>query len=290
MDPAEATELFISSAKLKNLNQEVEAEANLIVKELDCLALAITLTGSYVAAIPRLSSDLRRRLPGYRAQRKKQLSRKPTRNIHQYRESVLTTCESSFDAIMAVSPLVSRLLCFLAFLNFDDIFLGLLGLDSDDSNLPAQEPIPKMRLRPHLMATFNIFWRVYISLHLQEVETLDVVDKIGAFLSGTGQWSDDVDIRRFLSERLANLLEMEHPDTLNSMKNLAAVLNKQGRHEEAGLLDRQTLKLREKPSGNQHSNTLMSMNNLAAGLTIQGKYEETEKLHRETMGLARTVL
>jgi NB-ARC domain len=139
MEPTEATELLISSAKLKNWNQEAEEEANLIVEELGCHALAITLAGSYVAATPRLSSDLRRYLPGYRAQRKKLLSRKPTRNIHQYRESVLSTWESSFNAIMAISPLASRLLGFLAFFNFDDIFLGLLGLDSEDSGLPAQE-------------------------------------------------------------------------------------------------------------------------------------------------------
>jgi Flp pilus assembly protein TadD len=72
---------------------------------------------------------------------------------------------------------------------------------------------------------------------------------------------------------------MEHPDTLKSTENLAAVLNKQGRHEEAGALDRQTLKLRENPLGNQHPDTLRSVSNLAAILNNQGKYEEAEKLH-----------
>ncbi len=112
MDREEAKKLFIASAKLKNMTREVETEVDLIVNELGCLALAIILAGSHVAATPRLSSDLRRYLYEYQAQRKKLLARKPTRYIHQYRESVLSTWETSFDAVAAVSPFASRLLTY----------------------------------------------------------------------------------------------------------------------------------------------------------------------------------
>ena len=45
-------------------------EIMLIVEELGYLALAVTLAGSYVAATPRLRSDIRSYLPEYRERRK----------------------------------------------------------------------------------------------------------------------------------------------------------------------------------------------------------------------------
>jgi hypothetical protein len=48
----------------------VEKEIMLIVEELGYLALAVTLAGSYVAATPRLRSDIRSYLPEYRERRK----------------------------------------------------------------------------------------------------------------------------------------------------------------------------------------------------------------------------
>jgi hypothetical protein len=56
--PAEVVELFRTSAKLGRTGLEIENEIMLIVEELGYLALAVTLAGSYVAATPRLSSDL----------------------------------------------------------------------------------------------------------------------------------------------------------------------------------------------------------------------------------------
>jgi hypothetical protein len=73
----------------------------LIVKELGYLALAVTLAGLYVLVIPRLSLDIRQYLPEYRQQRKRLLSRKPTRYIHRYGESVFSTWEMSFSVIVA---------------------------------------------------------------------------------------------------------------------------------------------------------------------------------------------
>ena len=138
MKHEEARELFIASAKLKNVTSEVETQVDLITNELGCLALAITLAGSHVAATPRLSSDLRRYLPEYQTKRKRLLGRKPIRYIHYYRESVLSTWETSFEAVAAVSTIASQLLAFIAFLTFDDMFLGLFGLNSDDFENPAE--------------------------------------------------------------------------------------------------------------------------------------------------------
>jgi hypothetical protein len=127
MEPSEAAELLTRCAKLESPSQEVKMEVESIVKELGYLALAINLAGSYISATPRLSSDIRQYLPEYRERRKELLAEKPKRFIHYYRESVLTTWESSFSAIRRQSPQASRFMTLLAFLHFDDIFLDLFS-------------------------------------------------------------------------------------------------------------------------------------------------------------------
>jgi tetratricopeptide (TPR) repeat protein len=130
MEASEATELFRKCAKLNHTTAEIMDEVFKIVKELGYLALAITLAGSYVAATPRLSLDLRQYLPEYGERRKQLLNIKVTKHVHRYGESVLSTWETSFSALARQSPVASRLLTLLAFLNFDDIFLDLFGTGS----------------------------------------------------------------------------------------------------------------------------------------------------------------
>jgi tetratricopeptide (TPR) repeat protein len=130
MEPAEAANLFHTSAKLGQTGSEVDDEVLLIVEELGYLALAVTLAGLYVAVTPRLSSDLSQYLPEYRERRKQLLNVKAQKHIHRYGESVLSTWETSFSAIKRQSPMASRMLTLLAFLNFDDIFLDLFYYDT----------------------------------------------------------------------------------------------------------------------------------------------------------------
>lgn len=152
MEPSEAAELFIRCAKLKN-NSQAGIEAEIVVKELGYLALAVTLAGSYVSMTPRLSSDLKQFLPEYRQRRKALLSQKPKRLIHQYGESVLGTWEISFSAIERQSQEASRLLTLLAFLHFDDILQDLFSRAMD-----SQE-----RARGKDKAETELVWRSLIS-------------------------------------------------------------------------------------------------------------------------------
>ena len=66
MEPSEAEELFQGCAKMKEKTQDIITEVTRIVKELGCLALAITLAGSYVLVTPRLLSHTCRYLSEYR--------------------------------------------------------------------------------------------------------------------------------------------------------------------------------------------------------------------------------
>ena len=127
-----------------------------IVQELGYLALAITLAGSYVAATPRLSLDLTQYLPEYGERRKQLLNIKVTKHVYRYGESVLSTWETSFSALARQSPVASRLLTLLTFLNFDDIFLDLFGTDSSsreatETKTGAGRPQWQMFVSPRLL-------------------------------------------------------------------------------------------------------------------------------------------
>jgi tetratricopeptide (TPR) repeat protein len=374
MTPVEAAELFKKSAKLNHIDQDIEKEVALIIEELGCLALAITLAGSYVAATPRLCYDIRQYLDEYRTQRKRLLSHKPTRYTHQYGESVLSTWETSFHAITAHSLVASRLLSLLAFLNSNDIWLGLFNRSCIGSGVSLQaktsrqtwqslvspetpldlyalesaftvlqtyslvqwkldqnsysmhklvhawghdrldmaeqnrlsfgtlrllvehlsvsevDPSSKLRLRPHLMASFGMNREIYQSLKLRDRERLDLIEEIGKFLYTTGQWSDVFDIYDFHFKNASEIFGEKNPSTLASMNNLARVLGGQGKYEEAETMHRQILELREKVLGKEHPHTLTSMNNLGGVLAYQGKYEEAEVMHRQVLRLREKVL
>ena len=159
MELSEAVELFQRYAKIKEKGQDISTEVAQIVKELGYLALAITLAGSYVSVTARLSSDIRRYLPEYRKRRKELLRRRAKRHIHQYGESVLSTWEASFEAIKDYNPAAARLLGLLAFINFEDIFIGLLGGDS--AGILASAPT---RIAELLEATISPdeTWRTFL--------------------------------------------------------------------------------------------------------------------------------
>ena len=127
MEPSEAVELFQRYAKL-------------------------TVTA-------RLSSDIRRYLPEYQQRRKELLRRRAKRHIHQYGESVLSTWEASFEAIENHNPAAARLLSLLAFVNFEDIFLGLF--DGDRAGVLASAPT-RVAEPSEAMTSSNETWQLFL--------------------------------------------------------------------------------------------------------------------------------
>ena len=75
------------------------------------------------------------------------------------------------------------------------------------------------------------------------------------------------------------MLGKEHPNTLTSINNLAEVLSRQGKYEEAKRIYRQVLALIKRVLEKEHPNTLRSMNNLVSVLSSQGKYEEAKEIY-----------
>ncbi|MDI1490032.1 MAG: hypothetical protein OHK93_001231 [Ramalina farinacea] len=121
----EASALFKTCAGLMT-NQE-DYHVYEIVEELGFFALAVSLAGFYVKQTPWLSSDLARYLPQYRQKRKEILSEKPRQAVHYYKESVLTTWETSFSAVQARSPNAANLFLLVSWLNPIDVFEELFN-------------------------------------------------------------------------------------------------------------------------------------------------------------------
>ena len=113
---SEAVELFSTCSGYDSTADQAEIET--IVHELGCLALAVTLAGSYVS---ETHLELDKYLEEYRHRRKELLDEKAENLVHGYSKSVLATWESSFRAITKRSLNASRLLMLLAFIHYDDI-------------------------------------------------------------------------------------------------------------------------------------------------------------------------
>ncbi len=73
------------------------------------------------------------------------------------------------------------------------------------------------------------------------------------------------------------VLGKDHPNTLTSLNNLAALLKSKGKPADAEPLYRRALEGRQKLLGDEHPNTLSSLNNLAHLLRDQGKNKEAEE-------------
>ena len=129
LDPQDATELLIIRSKLppKADPEQVQSEANLIVKELGYLALAIEQAAAFIR---ETSKNIFKFLPSYRADRKKHHVRIPRGNW-EYSKAVGTTWHLSFQQIEQNNVGASELLRLLAFLNPDGILLEFLERGKD---------------------------------------------------------------------------------------------------------------------------------------------------------------
>ena len=82
----------------------------------------------------------------------------------------------------------------------------------------------------------------------------------------------------------------DHPDTLATMNNLAAMYEKAGKLDLAVPLYDETLKFRQAKLGADHPDTLTTMGNLALAYTYAGKLDLAIPLQKETLKLKKTKL
>jgi tetratricopeptide (TPR) repeat protein len=77
----------------------------------------------------------------------------------------------------------------------------------------------------------------------------------------------------------------DHPDTANSLNNLALLYYAMGRYPRAEPLYVRSLAIREQKLGAEHPDTAMSLNNLAALYCAMGRYAEAEPLYVRSLAI-----
>ena len=85
-------------------------------------------------------------------------------------------------------------------------------------------------------------------------------------------------------------LEAGHPDTAQSLNNLALLYAREGRYEQAEPLYQHALTIYEKRLGAEHPDTAQSLNNLALLYAREGRYEQAEPLLQRALAIDEKLL
>ena len=167
------------------------------------------------------------------------------------------------------------------------IYLLQHFLDAQDQNAwPLQL---KQETLLHLYSV-NENKKSYLNQDMQSRESLVRAEwSFASFLHRRGQYADaEVLFKQTLSWYKDNLNE-EHPDTFNSMHNLAVTYLKQEQWKEAEELGMQVMKGGIKMLGKEHPNTLDSMHNLALIYSKQERWKEAEELEMQVIEISKRV-
>jgi tetratricopeptide (TPR) repeat protein/tRNA A-37 threonylcarbamoyl transferase component Bud32 len=115
-----------------------------------------------------------------------------------------------------------------------------------------------------------------------------LLDALGQTFKGLGLYDRAVTVHTEARTVREAALGPDHPDTLTSRSNLAAVLRDAGQVAEAIALDEATLKRRTATLGPDHIDTLKSRNNLALKYVDAGRLKEAIALFESTLKLYET--
>jgi tetratricopeptide (TPR) repeat protein len=86
------------------------------------------------------------------------------------------------------------------------------------------------------------------------------------------------------------VLGVEHSSSLLAKYNIAYMLHKQGKYDEALVIYGEVLNIQERVLGAEHPSTLTTRHNMAYALDRQGKYDEALVIHREVLNIHERVL
>jgi TIR domain-containing protein/tetratricopeptide repeat protein/NB-ARC domain-containing protein len=105
-----------------------------------------------------------------------------------------------------------------------------------------------------------------------------------------GHYAEARELHQDTLDRKREVLGDDHPDTLTSASNLAAVLTQMRMHDRARQLNEDTLARRRAVLGEDDPDTLWSASNLAIDLRSLGELDRARQLNEETLARRRRVL
>ena len=139
-------------------------------------------------------------------------------------------------------------------------------------------------------------WVLKVALAELNVVKIDTEDErdlmalVGGLYESQGKYDEAEPLYKECLAKRETILGKDHPNTLQSMNNLALLYKSQGKYDEAEIVYKECLAKRETILGKDHPSTLNTMNNLALLYKSQGKYAEAETLLKEWLAKLETIL
>jgi tetratricopeptide (TPR) repeat protein len=118
----------------------------------------------------------------------------------------------------------------------------------------------------------------------------EVLDRAGGYFYGRAAFSEALPLLRDALAMNEKALGPEHPDTAQSLNNLALPLHAQGNLAGAKPLYERALAIREKALGPEHPDTAQSLNNVATLLKDQGDFAGARPLFERALAIQEKVL
>ena len=115
-----------------------------------------------------------------------------------------------------------------------------------------------------------------------EAEGKDAED-VGKYAQAATLYKESLDGRR-------RILGPEHPDTLQSMADLASIYTRGGKDAQAEPLFREVFDIERRILGPEHPETVWTLGGLAVACDNQGNYAQAEPLFHQAVEIARRVL
>jgi len=121
--------------------------------------------------------------------------------------------------------------------------------------------------------------------HMSFLEAAQLLNKAGNYLYEHAQYTEAEPFYRRALAIHEKQLGADHPDTANSLNNLALLYQSQGNYQQAEPLYQRALAIYEKQLGADHPDTATSLNNLAAFYRSQGNYQQAEPLYQRALAI-----
>jgi tetratricopeptide (TPR) repeat protein len=153
-------------------------------------------------------------------------------------------------------------------------------------NVQNVEEWPKcQQWLPHALVCADFIEKWKLSFE----EAARLLNEAGYYLRDRAQYAEAEPLYERALVIREEVLGKRHPDTAQSLNNLAALYDTQGKYAEAEPLYKRALAIREKVQGERHPDTARSLNNLAVLYDTQGKYAEAEPLYEQALAIYEEV-
>jgi tetratricopeptide (TPR) repeat protein len=161
-------------------------------------------------------------------------------------------------------------------------------MPADPWDNPASWPVWR-QLLPHVLAVTDPTQDAR-GAHSDTVQVAWLLDHAATYLHARGEPQPAHALFHRAHQLRRDSLGEDHPDTLASANNLAAVLRALGEYRQTHTLDEDALTHRRQILGEDHPSTLTSASNLARDLYALGEYRQARTLDEDILTRCRRIL